>query len=53
MLNVFIATLIIFASGSQGDLTLIRHHFNLDEADTEYERDEHYQCGKCNSVYLD
>ena len=33
------------------DLTEIKRHFGLDKVDTEYERDEHYQCGNCNPIY--
>ena len=36
---------------TMNDLEKIKHHFGLDSADTEYERDEHYQCGKCNPIY--
>lgn len=35
----------------KSDLTAIKHHFGLESADTECERDEHYQCGKCNPLY--
>jgi hypothetical protein len=34
-----------------GDLSKIKHHFGLDNANTKYERDEHYQCARCNPMY--
>ena len=37
----------------QPDLNRVIERFNLELMDTEIEKDEHYQCAKCNPNFLD